>query len=628
MNKKLLAIMLAICLLIGCCACGAANNGGNSNGGNNANGSGNTNNVPDHELTPAEISELAMENFVKKLQSCSYEVTGTNEMVTSVVSADQVYFSYPQVGFPVIYAYMTLKDETFAAMIEYNEMDDVQFVARGSAVDAVEGLLPNNWIGISGGNMFELFYNDPEKPLEFTSNDDNVKYTLGCLGGVAEEAMGLMEEVRMALDAEDPTTAHFTASMQQAGMYHYDDLDLTIKFGETKSEPHIEAWLADPVYPKVRTGWTRDDINTMDQVFMRDYGAQAVPFPGHASYAMVFDDKAYNESSCMILTDAHWTEKEVEDYKELLKKNGFTEVDGTRIDTTPVKVYRKLLREEYGAYAQLYVAYDDGLLVEGMPYYECPEFDGQAAISAELQRHGFSALPETDVFEGWHAADSAGPQTEAWSYNFDYNFFMRIDLQYKDRDAAIEYLSAYVDQMIKDGYVEKYTPGEDNRGASTPNECFVFYYQVPDAIDDTGIARLWFKDLKCLSPEEVNALIKEHGLPETDIHGDIGARDIARYYYQIVGFEGVRLLVYQPYDSVEEAEKYLDVYAPGLTDQGYYMIDPQKVSSQRQYCFFNEDTRKLVGFDILPGDGSAQILFELVSFETPLESVVTKTFRK
>ena len=47
----------------------------------------------------------------------------------------------------------------------------------------------------------------------------------------------------------------------------------------------------------------------------------------------------------------------MEDYKELLKKNGFTETDGTRLDNTDAKVYRKLLREEYGAYSQLYVAY-------------------------------------------------------------------------------------------------------------------------------------------------------------------------------------------------------------------------------------------------------------------------------
>ena len=617
-TKKILSLILVLCLLAGCCACGTPSNGGN------ANNAGNSSNINIEELSPAEISELAMNNFVKKLQAGNYVVTSTNELVTTAYSPEQVYFSYPHDDYPTIYAYMTLKGETFASKIEGGEMDYVEYVSKDTAVDAVEGLLPNYWLAITGGNMFEFFYNDPEKPLEFTTNDENVKYTLGCLAGLSQEALELMGEVRMALDAADPASVHFTAPMQQAGMYHYDDLDVTIKFGEAKSEPVIDAWFASPVYPKVRTAWTKNDISDLDHVFMRDYGKEAVPFPGIASYAMTFDKNAYKETSGMILTDAHLTEKDVEDYKELLKKNGFTETDGTRLDNTEAKVYRKAIREEYGAYSQLYVAYDDGLLVEGMLYYECPEFDGREAISEEIQRHGYSALPETDVFTGWHAWDTAGPQTEAWSYNFDYNFFMIIDLQYQDRDAAIAYLSAYVDQMIRDGYKEIYTTGADNRGAGSTNQYLMFYYQIPDVEDDTGIARLWFKDQKSLTVEEVLAMIKEHGLPETDIHGDIAAKDIARYYYEIVGFEGVRLLVYQPYDSIKEAEDYLDSYAPGLVDQGYLMVDPEKVGSARQFCFLNEDLRKLVGFDITPTEEGAQILFELVSFEEEEESLVTK----
>ncbi|MBO4862410.1 MAG: hypothetical protein J5535_05895, partial [Firmicutes bacterium] len=237
--RKISALMLALCLLIGCCACGVPNNG---NSGNNSNGSGNNSSVPDRELTPAEISDLAMENFIKKLQAGNYVVSSGNGLVTNAFSPEQVYFVYPHEGWPLIYAYMTLKDETFATYIEDNETGDIEFVSPGDAISALAELLPNNWITITGGNLMELFYNDVDKPLEFTSNDENVKYTLSCLGGYGQPALELMQEVRMVMDAQDPTAVRFTAEILEDGMYHYDDLDLTIKFGEAAGEPHIEAW--------------------------------------------------------------------------------------------------------------------------------------------------------------------------------------------------------------------------------------------------------------------------------------------------------------------------------------------------------------------------------------------------
>jgi hypothetical protein len=72
------------------------------------------------DLTPAEISELAMDNFVKKLQAGNYTCGSEETILTTAVSPEQVYFSYPHVGYPTVYAYMTLKGETFATMIENN----------------------------------------------------------------------------------------------------------------------------------------------------------------------------------------------------------------------------------------------------------------------------------------------------------------------------------------------------------------------------------------------------------------------------------------------------------------------------------------------------------------------------
>ena len=86
------ALLLALCLLFVCCSCGTQ--GDNSSNNNNE----------EKELTPPEISALAMENFVKKLQAGNYSITGMNGVVTNAVSPEQVYFVYPHEGYPTIYA--------------------------------------------------------------------------------------------------------------------------------------------------------------------------------------------------------------------------------------------------------------------------------------------------------------------------------------------------------------------------------------------------------------------------------------------------------------------------------------------------------------------------------------------
>ena len=625
-SKKILALILSLCLIFALCACGAANNGNSSGGSPN-----NSNTEPsEKDLTPPEISEKAMDNFVKKLQAGNYTVDTEGYADTVVVSPEQVHIDFKFYDRPVTYAYMTLKGETFEAMIDDGVIDDVYYNSTDTAVEAAGFILPNYWIEASGGSMFELFYNNVEKPLEFTSNDETVKTTLAALAGMNEFALQRMEEVCIEFDAMDPASVHFTAVVpdDESGRHYYDDLDLTIKFGEAKSDPTVDKWLSDPVYPPVRTAWTKSDIGELDLAFMRDYGKDAVPFPGVASYAMNFDKDAYNEFNGIYLSDAHLTEKDVEDYKALLKSNGFTETTGKLADGSEATVYRKLLREAFNAYSQLYVAYDDGFTVEGTLYYECPEYEGREAISKAVEEYGFSPLPETDVFTGWTAVESSGPQAEAWAYAFEYDFFMSFGLNYKDRAAAKEYLSGYVDQLISDGFKEIYQPGEDNRKAGNSNESVTFHYTLPDEEDDTGIAQVWFKDERTIPVDQVLEILKEHGFPDTDIHGDILARDGAKYQYQISGFEGVRLYIYQPYDSIEQIEKYLDVYTAGLEDLDYLPTNPQSFSSNRQFLYFNEELRKYVAFDINPNDdGSATLFYEMVSFESPLDSMMTKQLR-
>ena len=603
MNVRILSLLLAVFLLLGCCACGARE--GEDRETDPA--SGQAPDVP-ADLTPAELSELAMANFVRKLQAGNYVVRGTDGPVTRAVSPEQVCFEYPHDGYPTYYAYMTLNGETFATVIEDNEMGDVEFVSTAPAIDALEELLPNNWIALTAGNLFEFFYNDVEKPLEFVSNDENVKYTLCCLGGYSRYVLEIMEEVRMTLDAADPTSVHFHAEVpdEKGSMYHYDDLDLTLRFGEAAGNAHVEAWLSDPSYPMVRTAWTKADVAALDNVFMREYGAGAVPFPSFASYALFFDPKAYDAFSGFRILDAHAGEKDVEDYRKLLLDNGYSEVAERQSDGSTVTVYRKLLREQYHAYAELYPHYDNGFVLVGLPYYEDPSYEGLPAISEVLREHGFASLDDTGLFSGWTAVEESASRSESFSYFFDYDLYMPFLLSFEDAAAARAYWDDYGNRLLAAGFVESFVAGDNRAQFNTPNSSKLFRFTF---LEDNTVF-LEFKSERFLTAGEANRMIADHGIPDAGLNGDIGVRNQSRYRHEISGFNGLSLSVEQPFESMAAAESYLDAYVAVLDGQGYLMTDPQKFNSSRAFLFFNEERASYVAFDLAPSADGAIVKFE------------------
>ncbi len=493
------------------------------------------------------------------------------------------------------------------------------FRTTGNAIDALGEALPNSWVKITYNNMWELLYNSVENPLEFTSNEWAVKYTLGAIGGYGEFTLQKMEEVHMTFDAMDPTVVHFTAVVTDETFVKYDDLDLTMTFGSAKKNNNIKQWLKKPVYPQERVYWTDEDIESyLDIVFGRGYGEMALPFPAVSSYAMSFDQNAYSSYGAIILRDSHWTDKDIDDYKVLLKTNGFAEESGTIIDDSTATVYRKPLREEYNAYSQVYLEYDNGLVLVGNLHYDLPEYDGFESVSAAVEQNGFLALPETDVFTEWKGQDSAGIYAEGIQYFIEYNFRMVMDIAYTDKNSAKAYLDNYASKLIGNGFVRTFTAGEDDGHVESPNSCISFDYKFDYDMDQQeNTVRVKFENRKTLSVEEAKAILESHGLPETDFHGDINARDTAKYYYEMAQFHGVHLCVYQPYESVAAAEAYLDKYVLELEKQGYMQTDPKKFNCYRPFLYFNEELKKYVAFEVNPGAGGTDtnIFFEIVSVE-------------
>ena len=176
MLKKLLKVIMAVLICVSCFAC--TDNGGKE---------------PEPELTPAELSEKAMENFIRKLDVGNYVVTGGQKAEVNVVSPEQVYINYPQYGGILSYVFMTLKGETFASEVyDDDKISDVSFVSTDNAIEYLGDMLPNSWKAITGGNIWDAFFNNVDKPLEFTTNDARIKKSLAYMGGYNERAAVLM----------------------------------------------------------------------------------------------------------------------------------------------------------------------------------------------------------------------------------------------------------------------------------------------------------------------------------------------------------------------------------------------------------------------------------------------------
>ena len=184
--KRITAFTIACCLCILCCACGGNQGTDPSSSEEDTTPAESAAGVPDE--TPSEVlSEKAMDNFVKRLEAGNYVVRKEGFLKTTVCSPDLVYFLYDDESFDDV-AYITLDNETFQGVLGEDAVGDIAFASTEDAVRTARALLPNYWMTAGEGNMFNLFYNNVEKPLEFVSYEDAVKTTLIALAGYGDSA--------------------------------------------------------------------------------------------------------------------------------------------------------------------------------------------------------------------------------------------------------------------------------------------------------------------------------------------------------------------------------------------------------------------------------------------------------
>jgi hypothetical protein len=507
-------------------------------------------------------------------------------------------------------ALVSLNGDTFQVTLGEDDFSEIDYLSSVSALDTASGRLPNIWPDITG-NIYDLFFNDVDNPLRFVSYDDTVKMTMLKLCGYSNFALSAMHELYMTLDQEDPSSVHFEAVIDDNPVtrIYFDDLDVDLEFGKAESDPRIAKWTADPVYPEARTAWSEDDFFYLNSVFLSGSEESPLPFPEFAGYALKFDDEVFSNNESILLTDAHATESDVEAYKKQLTDNGFEETEITDASGTKT-VYRKLMRPDYAAYASAYPYYDNGFVLEADTFHDDPHYESLAEINTVLGKTGFAELPKTEVLTEWEAIDTRASRSESWLYFFDYDLSLIAKADFENMDDVLAYLEDYGKLLEDKGYhAVMSSDGETLEDYESPNGYSVFKYDF----DENGLLRLQFRNEKGFAADEAAGMIKDAGFPEITFHGNFSSREISRYHKMTRAFDGkIYLSASQPFDTQEEAEKFLDEYTARLEDAGFFYFNPEAVGTMKRFAYYNEEEDKFFAFDLFPDEDETLLNMDFV----------------
>ena len=577
-----------------------------------------------------EISEAAMENFLSKIEAGNYTIDCEDRVKVSVCSEDLVYYTRPIRYDDIDYdgfAVMTVNgNETFEGYLGEEGVTRITFLQEGKAIDVAadgsaipdfDSKLIGYWLDAADGNIWELFYNDPEDPLLFVSQADEVKALVRLYGDIGDMIMPRMQEVRLELDREDPTCAHLRTSFLE-GYPSIEDVDILITFGDAEADPRAEAWMNDPdrAYPEAPKDWGNNDLH-LNAIFLPDYGLTAVPFPDFATYAFTLDVSAVLAEDVIRVRDAKATEADMQAYAAKLLQNGFTAVEDEDGDIC----YRLLLRPEYACWSSIYLEYDNGVTLTAMKHYDFPSYTGLDAVNEQITARGFAALPADGAVSAFTGEDHANEITESWLYFFDYDLGLYVDFTYSDRAAAEAYVQRYIASMpgFEPDYEEEegdYGEAEDYLGAeaaslqfaalkdedifyrcATPERQSTFKYRFNE---DGETVSFLFKSEKYIAPDELKGRLAEAGFPEIGLEAFSSCRDFQKFQKTMYGQDyKMDLSLSLAFDSAEEAEAFLDQHIAFIRDENdFEVINPATVNMDKQVAYGKEIGGELLVFGL------------------------------
>ena len=561
-------------------------------------------------------AETAMTNFFDRIAEPDYSICN-EEYINVVAHSDElVYFDYVRDDLYSDFAVMSIDDDAFQGFYDGNQMTNITYLNEGNAYETARVRLLNSWIDIVGSNIWDCFYNDPDNPLRFTSNDELIK--TNCLKYTSygvEFALTKMKEVVLTLDAEDPTSAIISFDFDD-NFQQLEYTELIVTFGNTEGEPIAEAWMSDPnkTLPEAITDWGDLEFY-LNSVFLMGQGNEALPFPDFASYAFKLDEQAFMDYEIIYIRDPKASFADVLEYEaKLVVDCGFHPI------TTEAKPTFRLKLREYkdgtNCYSNIEIDCDSdwtGVTIVAYKYYDSNEYDDLGDINAALTDKGFYALPKSNNFTDYYAADRTYEVVESLLYLFDYDLAINIEISYNDYAEVETYINNYVTRLEQEmNFIPSQVPGSNYHTLSTENYRKSFDYMINTS---TNTLSLVFKNELYIPTSTALAKIEEMGFPEIDVTGlDCNSHKVVTnfftaYYNAKIDYA---LQFTIDFETIVERDTFLNNYLPILLNSTFEDISGRgRIGKPSVY--YDETNGILFGFEAKPQDPRVSFIFAEVS---------------
>ena len=545
-------------------------------------------------------AEVAMDNFLANIAKCNYSIETKDYAKISVISPKQVSVDY-RFNHYQDFAILTLDNETFRVNAEGIKIDSVYYYGEGDAIDIVGDSTLHSLLDyeVTGGNIWNLFYNMPDNLLQFVSYSEEVKQLLVKIAGIGPMLVNRMQEIYLTLNKENPTEAHLTMSFKE-GFTPLEDIDVLIKFGRASLDWRFKEWLNDEdrLVPEAITSWDGNHEAVLETVFFRGYGLKAVPFTTFATFSFTMDFENFIYSEQVVIRDSKATEDAMNQYIAELIAAGFEakEIGGKTCYLLP-------LREEAHCYSLISLEYNDGVDMIAEKYYDAPKYDSLDEANSLVVSKGFIALPTTNELSFLTAVDQKDAETEGFFYLFDYDLVLAEYYEYENETAVQEYLDAYIEQLLEAGFNEVFDTFDQGSGVSyyqlkLANSTISFRYHF----NGDGTIVILFKSEKFIEASEVNSFLESYHYPTITSGQIYNSRDITTFNYYEFGYEYKKVLnVAVAFDSEEEAVSFLDQYAD-LALQTFDISSHAATGIDRQFVVYNEELNIAFGFTYYPND--------------------------
>lgn len=612
---------------------------------------GTENNVPvetsDDSVPEEIITDPTLDSFLDRIKTQNYVVNYKNDLKTNVCSDDLVYYNNTITVNGVSYegiAVMTVNgNETFIGYLGENGLENISFLKEGIAIEVAgdgrsitdfKSRLLDYLIESSGGNLTVLFEKDEEEPLTYVSSDNHVKSLVQAFADVGDHDMRRMQDVFLIFDDEGVESAHLKTTFTE-GYPKLKDIDISITFGNAASDRRVKKWMNDSArkYPAPRDSWG-EDVQYLDELFLRDYGEIAFPFPDFATYAFSIETDDVLNNNEFRVRDCKATAKDMTDYIAELKNKGFEEVKNNNGEI----YYRQLLRNEYKCYSMVHLEYDNGVNISARKYYDLPTYSGIDQVNAQLSAHGFTVLDRNDNFTGYSAVEKKYELAESWMYFFSYDTDLYVDIGYNDKEAAEKYINEYI--LSLDGFTKNDNSIEDSTGEYNVISDFigynndtrlifsllkdddVIYKQFnPDGLrsfkysfnEDDKTLTLVFKNEKYVSSEKLLKELIRHGFPVINLDAYYSSRDLRDFKKTLYGYDyPVDYSLSLVFDESDDAFSFIDEFVKYIKEkQSFKFMNPELSEMNKSDIYSKELSDKVlqIGFNYRYGSKNISIEF-------------------